>query len=40
MMVKSSDQIEWVLLRWGCNVFDDLVIVVLVVSGWEMRGTR
>ena len=38
--VKAREQVEWVLLRWGVarrNVFDDVVIVLLVVNGWEMR---
>ena len=38
--VKAREQVEWVLLRWGTpplvvsrrNVFDDLVIVLLIVG--------
>ena len=29
-----KEQVEWMLLRWGSrNVFDDLVIMLLVMDG-------
>ena len=41
--VKAREQVEWVLLRWGCQGGTYLmifVIMLLVVGGREMRGTR
>ena len=41
--VKAREQVEWVLLRWGCQGGTYLmifVIMLLVVGGRELRGTR
>ena len=40
--LKAREQVEWVLLKLGVsrrNMFDDIVIVLLIVSGREMSGT-
>ena len=40
---EAREQVEWVLLKWGVsirNMFDDLVIVLLVEGGRERMETR